>query len=402
MNERGTPNQTWPMIAGLSAFALAAVAIAAVMLAMGRADPVLAAGAVFLLAAGQIAVILGLSARIARIEDQARIADLAIDRLAEQVEQSGTRLDEAERLAREPGRRHIEELMADVRALGGSVAALMAQSRTPGPPKPQEAPPSPGIRWNASQPHAASARAGTQRLDLLLEPVIELATGATAHYRALLDLACDGGQVVQHDELMSKADSGGMRPALDLHLLKQLVPVLRRLRNRNAGLRVFAMLGMSTLQSPDDLGRISSLLEADQDVVRGLVFEIAHRDLGRLDDAGLGGLARLARLGATFALVDVQVAGLDLAALRQLGVRYLAFPPAAADAGFGPTPAWREFVQYARAMQFQIIMSDIQSSQQAEAAVRVGRYAFGPFYAPPRRVRTDAGIGAAAQRSAAA
>ena len=34
--------------------------------------------------------------------------------------------------------------------------------------------------------------------------------------------------------------------------------------------------------------------------------------------------------------------------LRQLGVRFLSFPPQAADTGLGPSPAWREFVQYAR------------------------------------------------------
>ena len=106
--------------------------------------------------------------------------------------------------------------------------------------------------------------------------------------------------------------------------------------------------------------------------------------------------------GATMALTGVQVAGLDLAALRQLGVRYLTFPPHAADGGLGPTPAWREFVQYARAMQFQIIVSDIITPQQATAATQVGRYGFGSFFAPPRKVRTDAGLAAASRRAASA
>ena len=102
------------------------------------------------------------------------------------------------------------------------------------------------------------------------------------------------------------------------------------------------------------------------------------------------------------ALSEVQVAGLDLAALRQLGVRYLSFAPGAADSGFGPSAAWREFVQYARAMQFQIIVSDIETQQQATAATQTGRYGYGAFFAPPRKVRADAGSNGLQRRSEAA
>ena len=110
----------------------------------------------------------------------------------------------------------------------------------------------------------------------------------------------------------------------------------------------------------------------------------------------------MARLGATMALSNVQVAGLDLASLRQLGVRFLTFPPSAADSGFGLTPAWREFVQYARAMQFQIIVSGIATPQQATAANQLGRFGYGPFFAPPRKVRADAGVSAVIRSASAA
>jgi hypothetical protein len=102
------------------------------------------------------------------------------------------------------------------------------------------------------------------------------------------------------------------------------------------------------------------------------------------------------------ALSNVQVAGLDLASLRQLGVRFLTFPPSAADAGFGPTSAWREFVQYARAMQFQIIISDIATPQQATAATKLARFGYGSFFAPPRKVRQGAGISSAHRNASAA
>lgn len=409
MREQGKPRQIWPMIFGLSVFALAAIAIAAFMLASNRTDLVLISGAIFLLAVGQVTVILALSARTARSESHANMLGDVLRRLTEAATKTETRLTEAERLAKEPDRNGLDKLMAEVKGLRDSVRTLLDRSR-----RDDEKPST--IRWGEAQssrepppppypapaPEAAKPSTDGQRLDLLLEPLIELTTGATAHYRALLDLASDNGQIVQHAELMEKANEGGMRPALDAHLLKQVVPVLRRLRNRNPGLRAFVPIGAATLDSREDLGRIASLLGQEGDVVRGLVFEITHRDLGLLDDDGIEGLARLARAGATLALAEVQVSGLDLGALKQLGVRFLSFPPSAAGAGFGPTSAWREFMQYARAMQFQIIIADVRSSQQANAASSVARYAHGTFYAPPRKVKADAGAAAPQYRSAAA
>jgi EAL domain-containing protein (putative c-di-GMP-specific phosphodiesterase class I) len=100
------------------------------------------------------------------------------------------------------------------------------------------------------------------------------------------------------------------------------------------------------------------------------------------------------RTSATLALREVYLGGLDLAALRQLGVRFLNFPPHAVDSGSGPSEAWREFVQYARAMQIQLIVGDISTPQQAAAASKCARFGHGPFFAPPRKVRRDAGVAA--------
>ena len=135
-------------------------------------------------------------------------------------------------------------------------------------------------------------------------------------------------------------------------------------------------------------------------MANGMVFELGQEDIGQLDPAGIENLASLGRLGATLALRDVYLGGLDLAALRQLGVRFLNFPPHAVDAGNGPSEVWREFVQYARAMQIQLIVGDIETPQQASAASKCARFGHGPFFAPPRKVRRDAGVAAMAGRRA--
>ncbi|MFO1123798.1 MAG: hypothetical protein U1F47_15940, partial [Hyphomicrobiales bacterium] len=58
-----------------------------------------------------------------------------------------------------------------------------------------------------------------------------------------------------------------------------------------------------------------------------------------------------------------------------------------------------DFAQYARAMQFQMIATGVSSAQQASAATSIVRFGCGPFFAPPRKVKSDAGT-AGASRSA--
>ena len=192
-----------------------------------------------------------------------------------------------------------------------------------------------------------------------------------------------------------------MRDILDSHALKLVAPVLRRLRVRNPGMRVFVSLGGTTLGSPAGTGRLLTVLEQERDIASGIVFEISQDTLASLNKTGIESLAQFGRMGATMALSNVAVAGVDLPALRQLGVKFLSIAAAAFDAGFGAASAWRDFTQYARAMQFQIIATGIHSAQQASAATTIVRFGCGPFFAPPRKVKTDAGV-APGQRQASA
>lgn len=404
--------QLMPVLIGLLMLPGAAVITAAYLAASAQGDLAALSTVVIALGVGVFAVVMVLIMKLSRQEDWLLDQQDAIRDLHERHDVLTTRLAAVEDEASQPSRK-LDEIMGDMRALRDNFrsmaeATLQPERGTGGEePRRDERPlswgagaPQPAVAERAAEtPAPAPQKKGAEHLELLLEPVIELATGATTHYRAMLDLTDEHGHTVHHGELMRKADQGGMRAALDHHLVKLVGPVLRRLRVRNPGIRIFVPVGLSTLNAPDEGARIAQLLERDSDVASGIVFEFDQKDLGALDDTGIGNLARLARLGATMSLTKAQVSGLDLSALRQLGVRYLSFPTHAADSGFGVSQAWRDFSQYARAMQFQIIVGDIVTPQQATAAARMGRFGYGMYFAPPRKVRADAGI-AAANRAA--
>jgi len=399
-----------PVMLGLTVFPLAAIGIAAylVMSAGHYMTPV--AGAILLLSCCILVAATVATVKLSRHEEwlwnqqdslrsiagkaedaQARVAMLERQRLDDDQTE---RLD---RVARDVAslRREMREFMeetreAQVQAMFQSKQRRAAAEAAAAAPAAEPAPAAP------QQPVTK------EQLTLLLEPVIELATGTTSHYRAQLGLADSRGNMVGHDELVLKAEQGGMRPALDVRMVRMVAPVLRRLRQRNPGLRIFVPMSRRTLGSQEEAGRILAILQRDADVAAGIVFEFAQAELGELDPKGIENLARLARSGATLALREVYLGGLDLSALSHLGVRYLSFPPHAVDAGSGPNQAWSDFAQQARTMQIQIMVGGVKTPEQATAVNRLARYGHGPFFAPPRKVRPDAGIGQPGARSSAA
>lgn len=400
-----------PVMLGLAVFTAAAMAIAAYLVASAGMSMAAVAGAILLLALGILATggvalvkLSGHERRLAAQKDQIR-------KLSGRSEEALARLAALEEREAEPDPR-LDLVKSEVDQLRRDLHQ-MRHAQKPPPIIPREAPPAPFAARKppafthveapppqAPRQPAAAAPQSDETLNLELEPVIDLAAGSTSHYRALLNLAGGAGSGVAHDQLVAKAEQGGMRPALDLRLVRLVVPVLRRLRARNPGLRVFVPISRTTLAAREESARLLALLQRDADVVSGMVFEFTQSDLGRLDAAGIETLARLARAGAVLALRDVSAAGIDLAALRQLGVRYLAFPPNALDGGKAATESWSDFTRQAQALQIQFIAGSIRTPQQANAANRFARFGFGPFFAPPRRVRADAGLSASPAHNA--
>ena len=394
---------------------MVAMGCAAYLVAAGSGvDPLLLA-AILMLSVGQVALLAVLSRRAAVPARQDGRSLRGLRQLTESVQILEERIADLEnRPANPPGL--LEGVVTEVRSLQHSIAGLLNTAPVkPGPvpvrsedPVPAALPETAAIEVvPAPQPSQAAEPAAeksdaNERLELMLEPVIELSTGTTSHYRAILCLTDDHGRRFEHAQVLAKADEGGIRDIIDSHALKLLTPVLRRLRLKNPGTRVFLAIGGSTLGSASGLEKLVATLELERDVASGIVFEITQDALAGLDKSGIAGLAQLGRLGATMALSNVAVAGVDLTAPRQLGVKFLCIAAAAFDSGFGVSNAWRDFAQYARAMQFQIVATGIHTAQQATATTSIVRYGCGPFFAPPRRVKTDAGIQGGARHAFAA
>jgi EAL domain-containing protein (putative c-di-GMP-specific phosphodiesterase class I) len=386
---RGLPNI--PVMALLSCLAIAC----GIFILVATSQQVAAvAGAVFCLALGQMLMVWTAANRNADLEEELLImsrerhiaeqkyherfvaADLFDTELAE-LKRRAQRFETDIQDQRAASRMQYQELNQRYETVAANAPAYTAPAASPEP-------------------------ALKEQLNILLQPIIDLSTNATAHYRAQFSITAAGGIEIGYDKLILNADRGGLRPGLDVHVTNQAIPLLRRLRVKNPDMKMFIPIGAATLMSERSLAAMTSALIEARDVASGIVFELTHEALGRLNETGVAGLATIARSGATMAVMDASVGGLDLASLRQLGVKFIGISAGSIESGFGVASTWHEFVQIARGLQFQIMLTDVANSKQAAASAQIARLVAGPFFAPPRRVKLNAGLGSRFDLSAAA
>ncbi len=222
-----------------------------------------------------------------------------------------------------------------------------------------------------------------------LEPVIDLFSGKTAHYRLHHSFGAAGKDATGGEAVNGHADNNERRPGLDVHLCREALALLKRLRKRDNRLGILVPIGAKTLASPEALSRIVQLHAAEPGISDGLVVDIPHAVLASLPNASVEGLAYLARAGIEMSLSNAAVAGLDLAALDKLNVRYVGISAGSVGAEPKQSAGIANFVQAARALRVQVIVNGVANAQQATQLMRVARFASGPAFAEPRRVRRD-------------
>ena len=387
----------WPSILVLAVFSCFAIACGIFVLVAKTQQAQAVVAAIFLLSVGQLFVI-GLGwARGLTLQDAIR--SLARERRAAEEKYNksfvATKLFENEiaDLKRRMGlsEKEIQDEMVVMRTrfqeLTQRYEAEVANARA---------------QNSVEVPLVLQSAPSREHFNFLLEPVIDLSTNRTAHYRVRFSITAANGIEIDHAKLTLNADRGELRPTLDVHVINQAIPLLRRLRAKHPAMRMFIPMGAATLVSESTIALITQMLSDADNVAKGVVFELTLDALAGLTEAGISGLAAIARMGATLALTEASVAGLDLASLRHLGVKFIGIEARSVESGIGVGQTWLDFVQVARGLQFQILLTGVENSAQAASASQIARLVAGNFFAPPRRVKINAGLSASNDLSAAA
>lgn len=223
-----------------------------------------------------------------------------------------------------------------------------------------------------------------------LEPIVDLFTSNTAHYRMMLGMTNEQGHDIEHDVFMHYVDRTGLRIEFDQHVIAQSLDLVGQLRQRDQNLCVFVTMGAATLASTQAVNNIVSLLQQNAEQAQGIVIDIPHAVLASLSEASLEGLATLARSGIQLSLSQASIAGIDLAALNSLNVRWVGLAASSVGVGGQISAGLPGFVQSARALRIQIIISQVGDPRHVQGLSRTARFASGPAFAMPRKLKRNA------------
>ncbi len=234
-----------------------------------------------------------------------------------------------------------------------------------------------------------------QPVQLFLEPVVRLAEGRTAYYKASFRLRDQSPADLTH--IVASADlpvlNGQSRlwdPALDARLLQQILPLLEKLRARRGATGIFCPISVATLENTKALQELVGLLQANPEAAAGIVLDIHHTALAGLSEAGLQGLAWLASLGATFCLTGEGMLYDELPALAELGFAFIDVPGDGLDQPAQPGMTAEELLQVTEANNIALIASGIQQPDDAASLMHASSLGRGPGFSSPRAVRERA------------
>jgi EAL domain-containing protein (putative c-di-GMP-specific phosphodiesterase class I) len=251
-------------------------------------------------------------------------------------------------------------------------------------------PAAPPVAEAQPEPDADDDTPFGRQLSLSLEPIVDLYSSQTAHYRLVASMLDANGVEVAPELFAHHVSQLGQRSLLDAFVIRETIGILAELRKRDSNLCVLVPIGAATLADRKYLLDILEYVAAAPDAAGGLVLDINHGVLASLPDASLEGLAILARKGVTLALSQASIGGLDLAALSKLNVRYVCLAAASLALGTKTPATVSGFIQAARALRIQTIITQVTDPQILAEIMRSARLACGPAFAAPRRLRRAA------------
>jgi cyclic-di-GMP phosphodiesterase, flagellum assembly factor TipF len=241
-----------------------------------------------------------------------------------------------------------------------------------------------------------------ERFDLYLEPIVQIEDGSTRHYRGSLSLRMTDGTRVGMETIQHQATKAGLMPMLDILTVTRVLPVLRRLMQRQRGIGIFCTASAASLADHDFIQKLNSLISDNSDLAKGLIIEVKQQALAELSKEGQEGLARLAELGVTFCLGDADGHGADVQTLSHLGFHYVTMDVMTL-ANASSKQAEEKLNGFARDASFhslEVIAGNVSTRTELAAVSTRASLGYGALFSPPRLVRHEIAASSAAAAAA--
>ena len=163
----------------------------------------------------------------------------------------------------------------------------------------------------------------TNRVDLYLQPVVNLPQRKIMYYEGLSRLRTETGEIILPRDYMRVAEPAGMMPTVDNILLFRCIQVVRKLAQRKSKAGVFCNISAFSLLDEDFFPQFVEYMQHNTDLAQHLIFEFSQATVNGAGPVEQASLDALAALGFRFSMDQVTDLRLNPAALHDRNFRFI-------------------------------------------------------------------------------
>jgi cyclic-di-GMP phosphodiesterase TipF (flagellum assembly factor) len=161
------------------------------------------------------------------------------------------------------------------------------------------------------------------RVDLYLQPVVNLPQRKTVFYESFSRLRDETGRILMPAEYLAVAEPEGLISAIDNLLLFRCVQLVRRLAKQDRKVGIFCNISMASLGDDVFFPQFLEFLADNRDLAGALIFEIGQAAFEARGGVEARNMAKLSDLGFRFSLDKVTSLDLDYQDLQRADVKFL-------------------------------------------------------------------------------
>jgi cyclic-di-GMP phosphodiesterase TipF (flagellum assembly factor) len=244
-----------------------------------------------------------------------------VRRLTGRVAQAEQQANDLRRAFEQEVTARRESIVQEMRGLEGMIQTLSKKFET---------------RLNTVRSHANDAPADgasildavkdalrENRVDLHLQPIVNLPQRRTCFYEGFTRLRRSDGKVIMPTEFLAAAERANLLGVIDNMLLFRCVQIVRRLSERDRRIGVFCNISMASLQDEQFFASFLDFMRENRDLAHAMIFEISVRAFRSRSDIAARNMSRLRELGFRFSLDKGDGLNFDLPELQAAGVKFL-------------------------------------------------------------------------------
>lgn len=161
------------------------------------------------------------------------------------------------------------------------------------------------------------------RVDLHLQPIVNLPQRRVCYYEGFTRLRRADGSLIMPNEFLGAAERANLLGVIDNMLLFRCVQIVRRLSERDRRVGVFCNIAMASLEDEHFFPPFLEFMKENRDLAGSMIFELGVRSFLNRSEVATRNMGRLRDLGFRFSLDKGDGLGFDLPALQQAGVKFI-------------------------------------------------------------------------------